>query len=81
MKKMLLVFVATIMAFSFSAFAPQKTSVEELWYEDDEGNPVLYQGTNDCPPITTTRCLIRIGDKDYRLFYDAQFTTPVPGHD
>ena len=81
MKKMLLVFVATIMAFAFSAFAPQKTTVEELWYEDDEGNPVLYQGTNDCPPVTTPRCLIVIGEKSYRLFYDSQFFFPVPGHD
>ena len=81
MKKMLLVFVAAIMAFAFSAFAPQQTTVEELWYEDDEGNPALYQGTNNCPPVTTPRCFIEIGEKSYRLFYDAQFTSPVFGHD
>ena len=81
MKKMLLVFVATIMAFAFSAFAPQQTKVEELWYEDDEGNPVLYQGTNNCPPITTNTCLVEIGGKIYRLYYDPLFTSPVFGHD
>ena len=81
MKKMLLVFVATIMAFSFSAFAPQKTSVEELWYEDDEGNPVEYVGANECPPITTNTCLVEIGGKTYRLYYDPLFISTVPGHD
>ena len=77
---MLLVFVATIMAFAFSAFAPQQTRVEELWYEDDEGNPVLYQGTNNCPPFITQICQVDIGGKLYRLYYDPLFTTPVPGH-
>ena len=80
MKKMLLVFISATMGFAFSAFVPQELTVEDLWYRDTHGNPVLYEGAVNCEPITPV-CNVTIGDEIYRLYYDPQFTLPVFGRD
>jgi len=81
MKKMLLVFVATIMAFGFSAFAPQETNVDNFWYRNDQGIPTLYEGATECEMPTTPVCNVEIEGTPRRLYYDQLLTSPVPGRD
>lgn len=78
MKKILLVFMAAILAIGFSAFAPQKANTEELWYDDGTGTAVDINTEIPCPN-SDKYCYLDDGGIQRQLFFDEGLSDAVPG--
>ena len=78
MKKMYLVLIAVVMAFSFSAFTVtgKQSSLDEVTYQDDNLDWQVFQGT-PCPGDQIPECIKMTEHGLRQLYYDRDLSRPV----
>ena len=77
MKRMYLVLVAMVLAVGFSAFTPDKASLETVYYNLEQGDG-WESIENPCPAGELFPCTVTIGDnEDVQLYRTPDFSQPV----